>query len=119
MKRFAASLVLVACLASPPMPAEQVTLEGYLVDRECSAGIIEQGAHAAAEHDRSCALMDLCVRSGFGILTAAGDFVIFDDAGNEKAVAAVESASKDKDYKIRVSGDRQGDEIQIAALTIQ
>ncbi len=119
MKNLTASIILIACLAASPSPAEQVTLEGYLVDRECSSGIIEQGAQAAAEHDRSCALMEICIQSGFGILTAAGDFVIFDDAGNEKAVAAVESASKDKDYKIRVSGNRQGDEIQVVSLTIK
>ena len=119
MKHLAASLILIACLAASSFAAKQVTLEGYLVDRECSSGIIEQGAQAAAEHDRSCALMEICRQSGFGILTAAGDFVIFDDAGNEKAVAALESASKDKDYKIRVSGHRQGDEIQVVSLTIE
>ena len=119
MKNLTASIILIACLAASSAPAEQVTLEGYLVDRECSSGIIEQGAEAAAEHDRSCALMEICRQSGFGILTASGDFVIFDDAGNDKAVSALESASKDKDYKIRVSGKRQGDEIQVASLTIE
>ena len=119
MKNLTASIILIACFAATPAPAEQVTLEGYLVDRECSSGIIEQGAEAAAEHDRSCALMEICRQSGFGILTASGDFVIFDDAGNDKAVSALESASKDKDYKIRVSGAREGDEIQVASLTIE
>ena len=119
MKRVAAPFIIAAFLTASPVPAEQVTLEGYLVDRECSSGIIELGAEAAAKHDRSCALMEICVQSGFGILTAAGEFVIFDDAGNEKAVAEVESASKDKDYKIRVSGAREGDEIQVASLTIE
>ena len=119
MKRLPKLLILIAWLAAIPAPAEQVTLKGYLVDRECSSGIIEQGAEAAAEHDRSCALMEICRQSGFGLLTASGDFVIFDDAGNDKAVAALESASKDKDYKISVSGNRQGDEIQVASLTIE
>ena len=117
--RFTGMLVVFAGLMASPLRAERVTLEGYLVDRECSSGIIEQGAEAAAEHDRTCALMELCIRSGFGILTAEGEFMVFDDAGNDKAVAAIESASKDKDYRIRVSGYRLGDEMQVASLTME
>ena len=63
--------------------------------------------------------MDLCVQSGFGVLTVAGEFVVFDEASNDKAVAAIELANKDKDYKIRVRGSRDGNEVLVAAVTIE
>ena len=116
MKTVLSSLAIV--IFAGLLSAEKVTLSGYLIDRECAPGIIEQGKEASANHDRSCALMDLCAQSGFGVLTSDGKFVTFDDPGNEKAIAAIENASKDKDYQVTVSGERQGDEIKVESLKL-
>ena len=116
MKTVLSSLAIV--IFAGRLSAEKATLSGYLIDRECAPGIIEQGKEASANHDRSCALMDLCAQSGFGVLTSDGKFVTFDDPGSEKAIAAIENASKDKDYQVTVTGDRQGDEIKVESLKL-
>ena len=116
MKTVLSSLAIV--IFAGLLSAEKVTLSGYLIDRECAPGIIEQGKEASANHDRSCALMDLCAQSGFGVLTSDGKFVTFDDSGNEKAIAAIENASKDKDYQVTVTGEQLGDEIKVESLKL-
>ena len=110
--------LLVIAISPGLLSAEKVTLTGYLIDRECAPGIIEQGEEASAKHDRSCALMDLCTQSGFGVLISDGKFVTFDDPGNEKAIAAIENASKDNDYQVTVTGEQQGDEIKVESLKL-
>ncbi len=98
---------LLTVLEVPAPAGKIITLRGYLVDQMCSEGIASQGLKAAAEHDRTCALMELCVESRFGVLTENGAFVAFDEAGSERALAAIESSSKDGDYKVTVTGEWQ------------
>ena len=100
---------LLTVLEVPAPAGKIITLRGYLVDQMCSEGIASQGLKAAAEHDRACALMELCVESDFGVLTENGVFVAFDEAGSERALAAIESSSKDRDYKATVTGEWQGE----------
>jgi hypothetical protein len=69
-----------------------------------------------AGHNRDCALMDSCLESGFGVMTADGKFIAFDAAGNKKAVEAIKANKKDQDYRITVTGDQQGDTMKVASL---
>ena len=99
--------------------AESSTINGYLVDKQCSKGLATQGKKAVAEHDRTCILMDVCVQSGFGVLTEDGTFIEFDEAGSKKAAEALESSAKEKDFKVTVTGDRRGDRIKVESLKLQ
>jgi hypothetical protein len=63
--------------------------------------------------------MGPCAESGFGVLTSDGKFIAFDAAGNKRAIAAIKASKKEKDYKVTVSGDQQGETIKVASLKIQ
>jgi hypothetical protein len=95
------------------------TVTGYLVDKACSQELAAKGKQALAQHDRSCSLMDACAGSGFGVVTDSGEFVAFDAAGSKKAVAAIKAAKRDQDFKVTVTGDRQGGVIKVASLKIE
>lgn len=86
------------------------TWTGTVIDTMCKA-------KDPATHTRKCALG--CAKSGFGIVLSDGKFVKFDDQGNTKTVAMLESASKDKDLKVKVSGKLAGDTIQVESISLQ
>jgi hypothetical protein len=110
---FAAALLAGLCAA------EQKTITGYLMDKACSADAIKKGESMAKEHGKDCALMDDCVRSGYGVFTADGKFLPFDAAGNKKALAALKATKKENDLRVTVTGDVSGDSMKVATLKIQ
>ena len=110
--------MLVVVLAAGVCLAEQKTLSGYIVDKACSADIVKKGQAAAKAHDVDCALMDDCVKSGYGVLTADGKFITFDAAGNKRAVAALKASKKKTDLQVTVTGDVAGDSIKVASLKL-
>ena len=64
--------------------------------------------------------MELCIQSGFGVLTEAEDFVAFDEGGSEQAHAAIESSSKPKDYRVTVTGEWLGEKkLKVHSLKLE
>jgi hypothetical protein len=86
------------------------TWSGTVVDAMCKA-------KDPASHTRECALG--CAKSGFGIVTADGKFVKFDDAGNSKTVEALKASTKDKDLQAKVTGSLDGDTIKVESIELQ
>jgi hypothetical protein len=70
-----------------------------------------------AGHTRQCAVT--CAKSGFGVVTADGKFLKFDEAGNAKALGALKTLSKEKDLKAKVTGTVDGDLIKVDAIDFQ
>jgi hypothetical protein len=85
------------------------TWSGTVVDTMCKGKDL-------ATHTRQCALG--CAKGGFGIVTADGKFVKFDEEGNAKALAALKASKKDKDLKATVSGTLQDDVIHVDSITL-
>ena len=85
---------------------------GYLMDAMCAAKMKDK----AATHKAKCALS--CAKTGFGIVTADGKYVKFDEAGNAKAQEALKGTTKDQDLKIKVTGTLEGDALQVESLSI-
>ena len=114
--RFAVIVALVAALGAVAYAAE---VEGFLVDRACSAKIAPTNDQkAAAAHTRQCALMPDCVKSGYGVLTADGKFITFDAAGNTKAEAALKASKKPDNLKVQVSGTQTGTTMKVTSVKI-
>ncbi|HEY2169756.1 MAG TPA: hypothetical protein VGJ30_09040 [Candidatus Angelobacter sp.] len=116
MKNILCCLSLVAGLAGIGS-AEQ--LKGILIDKACSSKAVTGGEAAAEKHDRDCAMAAACQRSGYGVYTSDGKWVAFDDAGNQKAIAALKASQKSDDLKVTVDGTVQGDSIKVASLKLQ
>jgi hypothetical protein len=83
---------------------------GTLVDVMCKDKDI-------AGHTRKCALG--CAKSGFGVVTAEGKFLKLDEAGNAKALAALKASTKDKDLKVAITGEMDGETIKVTSLELK
>ena len=85
------------------------TMSGTLVDLNCKGKDL-------AEHSKQCAMR--CAKSGFGLVTADGKFVKFDEAGNTKALEALKASEKEKDLKATVTGSVDGDVLKVESITL-
>jgi hypothetical protein len=102
-------LGILAALSMTSFAAD--TLSGTLMDQSCSK------SKDPVKHTRQCALG--CAKSGFGLVTADGKFIKFDEKGNEKALAALKASTKDSDLKATVTGEVRGDTIQVESIELQ
>ena len=91
------------------------------VERLCSASSIcsrqQRVATRCPGSSASCALQ--CAKSGFGIVTADGNYLKFDDAGNSQVLAALKATKKADHLRVSVTGDRAGDTIKVSAVRIE
>jgi hypothetical protein len=96
---------------------DKTTLTGYIIDKACSARLAKKSdpQAAAAEEPTSCALMEGCVKSGFGIF-ADGKYIEFDEKGGALAKAALEKSKKDKGAKFKVTGKLTGDKVAVEKI---
>ncbi|SRR5581483_8373850 len=107
MRRF--GFMLCAAFLLPALaPAE--TWSGTLVDVMCKDRDL-------AGHTKKCALD--CAKTGFGVVTADGKFIKFDETGNAKALAALKATNKETDLKVKVNGTLDGDVAKVESLEIQ
>jgi hypothetical protein len=70
-----------------------------------------------AGHMRECALT--CSKSGYGLVTADGQFLKFDEAGNARTLASLKKLSKEKDLKAKVTGTRDGEVLKVQTIEFQ
>lgn len=85
------------------------TWSGTVVDVSCKGKDL-------ASHTKKCAMG--CAKSGFGLVTADGKFIKFDEEGNAKALEALKASSKDADLKATVKGTMDGDIIRVESISI-
>ena len=97
------SLSLAAC-------ASAAEFTGTVVDVMCRGKDL-------AGHTRECAVT--CAKSGFGLVTADGKFLKFDEGGNAKTLALLKKATKEKDLKAKVSGTAQGEVLVVGSIELQ
>src|SRR5215510_16134827 len=123
MKKQSIILIALAALvitASTVSAHEKVKLSGYVVDLMCFAEHTKDAADvakkAAAEHTRDCALMDECVKSGYGVY-ADGKWYPFDAKGNEMAKAMLEKTKKKDNIKVTVEGMKHEVKILVEKTT--
>ncbi len=110
MKRLlAVTTLLVIC----SLVAAAGEWQGYLMDAMCAAKMKDK----AAGHKTKCALS--CARTGFGIVTADGKYVKFDEMGNAKAQEALKATAKESELTVKVTGTLDGDMIKVESLTIK
>ena len=115
---FAAALLVTA--AAVVRAHEKVKLTGYVVDVVCFADHVKDSSEAAtkvaAEHTKECALMEDCVKSGYGIY-ADGKWYPFDAKGNELAKAVFEKTGKKDHIKMTVEGMKHEGKILVEKIT--
>jgi len=117
-------------LSATSATAVSTTVQGVLIDKECSLKAetrivsdphphLEGGMLWAYTHTRQCLLMPACRRSGYGVFTyETTKYLSFDAAGNQKALALIEASKKPDDMRVEVTGEIQGDKINVNALKL-
>ncbi len=109
MKR---TLLIAGALAFLPLAAFADTWkDAHFVDAGCQAKLKGD----TDKHTRECALK--CSDTGFGIVLD-GNFVKFDDAGNKMATEQLQKMKKADHIRATVTGDRNGDTIQVKKLKL-
>jgi hypothetical protein len=108
MKKLLAAL-LVSSWA--PTAALAATWNGVsLIDQMCS----EKVKADPDKHPTSCLLK--CAKSGYGIQTADGQYIKFDEAGSKMALAELKRTDKKDHIRVNVTGEQKGDVIQVTSL---
>jgi hypothetical protein len=101
MKLIALSLLMVGTLAAAD------SFSGTVVDVMCKAKDL-------AGHTRECAVT--CAKSGYGLVTADGKFLKFDESGNARTLSSLKKLSKEKDLKAKVTGTMDGDVLKVQSI---
>ena len=118
LPRLLVALLMIA--TSVAWAHEKVKLTGYVVDVMCFADHAKDKAEdankVAAEHTRECALMEECVKGGYGIY-ADGAWYPFDAKGNELTKALLDKSKKSDHLKITVEGMKHEGKILVEKLT--
>ncbi len=108
----AAFFLMALPLVLPLSAAAETWKSVALVDTMCEVKVKAD----PDKHPTNCALT--CAKSGFGILIADGSFLKLDEAGNEKAVAALKNTKKADHLRATVTGERNGDTIKVESLSL-
>ena len=69
------------------------------------------------KHTTQCALK--CEKGGYGLLDADGNYLKFDAAGNEKALAALKATKKTDHLRATVVGEKDGATVKVKSLSIE
>jgi hypothetical protein len=101
-----------AMLVLPALAAAETWKNVPLIDHDC----LNKVKADPDKHPTSCLIM--CSDSGYGVLTSDGSWLKFDKSGNEKALKALHETKKTAGIRVTVNGERQGDEIKVATITI-
>lgn len=108
----ALAMTTVLFLAAVPALAAETWKGVPLVDTQCASRVKSD----PDAHTTKCALQ--CSKNGFGIYAADGTWLRLDEAGNKLAEAAIKGAKKTDHIRATVTGERQGDTIKVASLTL-
>ncbi len=84
-----------------------------LTDANCAAKVKDN----PDAHSRSCIIN--CADSGYGILTADGSFLKFNDSGNKTALTLLKSSDKPDHIRVTVEGTLKGDTIEVQSLKLE
>ena len=109
-----ASVALLALAAGLAAGGEKTTISGVLMDKMCSAE--NKTTEKALKHSKDCALMEDCVKSGYGVLTADEKYIAFDAAGNKKTAAFLKKFKGDDSIKINVEGTLEGSTLKVTTI---
>jgi hypothetical protein len=103
-------LLIILALALPALAVAEDWNNVSIVDTNCSAKVKAD----PDAHTRACALS--CAKSGFGILDKDGNYLKFDDKGNQEALKLLQNTDKKDHLRVNVSGTKEGNTIHVQSL---
>lgn len=117
MKTFllATSLVAAAAVGAAQSNGQQV--KGHLVDTVCAKGHAHEAGYVE-NHARTCNLHDVCIKSGYTLVTPDKKLLQLDAKGAELALKLSKSSDKEKDFKVTVTGKVNGSTLEVSSITL-
>ena len=111
MKRFLLTALLG--LTGLPLLAADETWKGVsVIDTMCVSKVKAD----PDKHTTQCALR--CQKGGYGLLTADGAYLKFDEEGNQKTVAALKATKKTDHLRATVVGERSGETVKVTSISV-
>ena len=112
------ALVVVAGLTmSAAGQSNPQKFTGHLVDAVCAGNHATEPGYAE-KHDKTCNLMDGCIKSGYSLIMADHKVLKFDSKGNEQALAFIKATDKDKSWKVIVTGTVEGQTLTVKSIAL-
>jgi hypothetical protein len=111
--RLRIAVLTLAAVALAGTLAAETFKNVSLIDTQC----VDKVKSNPDKHTVKCAMS--CEDGGYGILTSEGKYLKFDDAGNKKAVSALQATKKTDHIRATVEGTVAGDEIKVSSLTLE
>lgn len=111
MKR-AALVTLAGFLALPFAAAAETWKNVTVIDTLC----VSKFKADPDKHTTQCALQ--CVKGGYGLIDRDGSYLKFDAAGNAKTVAALKATKKADHLRATVTGEKDGDTLEVSSIAI-
>lgn len=108
MKRIC--LLMILAMALPALASAEDWSNVSIIDTQCST----KAKADPDAHTRSCALT--CAKSGFGILDKDGNYLKFDDKGNQEALKLLQNTSKKDHLRVNVTGSKEGGVIHVQSV---
>lgn len=108
----AALLPMLSVLVPPALAADQTWTNVSVIDSLCLAKFKAK----PDDHPRECALQ--CVKGGYGLITAEGAYLRFDETGNKLALEALKSSTRSDHLRATVTGERDGETIKVRTLKL-
>lgn len=105
-------LAMFVVIAVPVFAAVETWKNVSMVDTMCLSKVKDN----PDKHTATCLVK--CQKSGFGIITEGGTYLKFDEAGNEKALAALKATDKKDHIRVTVSGEKEGETIKVKSLSL-
>lgn len=97
--------------------ADDISIDGYLIDSTCAARAATRPGFAAG-HSKTCLRMPSCADSGYGVLTQDRRFIKFDSNGNEQVKKLLADLAQETGIKVEVSGTMDGDRMTVKNLRL-
>jgi hypothetical protein len=112
MLKLVSFAVLFGLCALPAWAATETFSGVSVIDTNCS----KKAAADPDAHTRECALK--CQASGYGIITKDHMYLKFDAAGNSKITEALKASDKKDHLRVDVTGDVNGDTLQVTSIKL-
>lgn len=118
LKAFLVVIVLSTFVGQAAAKGKKKTLDGYLVDISCVNERSNELSTLGIVHTKQCLEMGPCSRSGYALLTRDRKVIKFDPAGNQQASKLIAASDQKNDFRIKVSGRVDGDQMTVSELTL-
>ena len=106
------AILLAFAMAIPALASAESWSNVSMIDTQCSA----KAKADPDAHTRDCALT--CSKSGFGIVDSSGNYLKFDDKGNQEALQLLKNSDKKDHIRVDVTGNKDGNLIHVESVRL-